>query len=201
MDLELATRAFLFGFLIAAPVGPIGMLCIQRGLQKGFIPALSGGVGTAAADAVYAALAAAGMTALTHMLAPFMTVLKLGGCAFLVWMGIQAIRLPVPVRADSGSLSGDALETLLVTFGLTLANPATILSFVALFGNLGLAPAAPAIAIATAVAGVFLGSLAWWIILSAAVAGLREKIPAGVFPWINRAAGAALIGLALLMLA
>lgn len=199
MDLELAGRAFVFGFVIAAPVGPIGMLCIQRGLQRGFLPALSGGVGTAAADAVYATLAAAGMTALTHMLAPFLTFLKLGGCAFLIWMGIQAIRLPVPVHGDADFRPGDAFEMLLVTFGLTLANPATILSFVALFGNLGLAPAAPVSAIATAVGGVFLGSLTWWIVLSAVVAGLRERIPLEAFSWINRAAGVALIGLALMM--
>jgi len=193
MDGSLAFRAFILGFVIAAPVGPIGMLCIQRGLQRGFSAALAGGVGTALADAVYAGLAAAGLAALVSTYDGALPWLRYGGAAFMVFLGMGALfRAPDLEAMEDGRPTG-RLQDFGITFGLTLANPATILSFAVLFGGLGLEPdMRPADAVQL-VAGVFLGSLAWWISLSAAVALARRWVTAGLLHQINRTAGLALI--------
>jgi putative LysE/RhtB family amino acid efflux pump len=195
--LELLLRGVLLGLAVAAPVGPIGVLCIQRSLQGGFWAGFSGGVGTAAADALYAALAAAGFAALAGHLGAAETALRLGGAAFIAWLGWRTVMAPPASAAADAPLSGRPLKLFAITFALTIANPATVLSFAALFAGLGLAAEPGLAAAAAAVAGVFAGSLLWWAILSGAVAALRHRIGDESKRWINRIAGAALIAFAL----
>ncbi len=198
-DIELFLRGILLGLAVAAPVGPIGVLCIQRSLAGGFWTGFSGGIGTAVADALYAALAAAGFAVLLGGdlgmagPVPLQQILQWGGALFIAWLGWRTFSTPATEGAADAPLQGNPLRLFAVTFALTMSNPATILSFAALFAGLGLA-ADPSLAAATsAVAGVFIGSLLWWALLSGGIAALRHRVGAEMRRWINRIAGMVLI--------
>ncbi|QDO99313.1 LysE family translocator [Ferrovibrio terrae] len=203
-DLELFLRGILLGVAVAAPVGPIGVLCIQRSLAGGFWMGFSGGIGTAVADALYAALAAAGFAVLLGGNlgmagpVPVQQILQWGGALFIAWLGWRTFAAPIAEGAAQSSserapIQGNPLRLFVVTFALTMSNPATILSFAALFAGLGLAADPTLGAAASAVAGVFIGSLLWWALLSGGIAALRHRVGAEMRRWINRIAGMVLI--------
>ena len=126
----------MLGFSIAAPVGPIGVLCIRRTLQNGFKSGLASGLGAASADAVYGAIAAAGLTLAADFLTEQQVWLGILGGAFLLFLGVKTFRSPPPdadgQAPSTSKLGGDYLSTFL----LTLSNPITIFSFAAMFGGL-----------------------------------------------------------------
>jgi putative LysE/RhtB family amino acid efflux pump len=198
-DWELLLRGILLGLAVAAPVGPIGVLCIQRSLAGGFWMGFSGGIGTAVADALYAALAAAGFAVLLGgglgMVGPIpvQLILQWGGALFIAWLGWRTFAAPVAEGVAQAPIQGRPLRLFAVTFALTMSNPATILSFAALFAGLGLAADPSLGAAASAVAGVFTGSLLWWALLSGGIAALRHRVDAEMRRWINRGAGLVLI--------
>lgn len=198
-DIDLFLRGILLGLAVAAPVGPIGVLCIQRSLAGGFWTGFSGGIGTAVADALYAALAAAGFAVLLGGdlgmagPVPLQQILQWGGALFIAWLGWRTFVSPVAEGAAEAPLRGNPLRLFAVTFALTMSNPSTILSFAALFAGLGLAADPTLTAAASAVAGVFTGSLLWWALLSGGIAALRHRVGSKMRRWINRIAGAVLI--------
>ncbi len=194
-------KGLLLGLSIAAPVGPIGLLCIRRSLEAGFWPGVAGGLGTAVADAVYAAIAAFGLTAVSSLLLQAQDVLSLVGGAALIWLGWIAMTGKPPDAAAEAPMTRSLWPTFASTFFLTMANPATILTFAAIFAGLGLAAVDTAAGAGVLVTGVLLGSLLWWAILSGAVTLLRQRISPTVILWINRASGLALaaFGAALLV--
>ncbi|MBM3546300.1 MAG: LysE family translocator [Alphaproteobacteria bacterium] len=187
-------KGLLLGLSIAAPVGPIGILCIRRSLEAGFWPGVAGGLGTAVADAVYAAIAAFGLTAVSSLLVQAQGVLSVVGGAALTWLGWVAMSGKPPEAAADAPITRSLWPTFASTFLLTMANPATILTFAAIFAGLGLAAADTSAGATVLVIGVLLGSLLWWAILSGAVSVLRQRISATVILWINRASGALLAG-------
>jgi threonine/homoserine/homoserine lactone efflux protein len=128
-------------------------------------------------------------------------VLSIVGGAALVWLGWVAMTGKPPAKAADAPLTRSLWPTFASTFFLTMANPATILTFAAIFAGLGLAAVDTAAGAAVLVAGVFLGSLVWWAILSGAVTLLRQKISDTVVLWINRTSGAALAGFGAALLA
>ena len=139
MDIEFFARGLVIGLAIAAPVGPIGLLCIRRSLADGFPLGFLTGLGAAAADGVYGAIAAFGLTAVSSFLVAQQRWLALGGGLALLWLGWQSIRRPPADTAADGGGNTSRAGAFASTFVLTLANPATILSFVAVFAGLGLA--------------------------------------------------------------
>jgi threonine/homoserine/homoserine lactone efflux protein len=169
-------QSLLIGLSIAAPVGPIGLLTIQRTLQFGSAAGLATGLGAAAADAVYGAVGAYGVTTLIQALTAARLPLAIGGGVFLLWMAWSIWRAPVARQAAQVS-GGSALTRCFAgTFVLTLSNPATILSFIAVFGAMAgrTAVTSPAVM----VGGVLLGSALWWLLLSTVVGRLRERFDA-----------------------
>ncbi|AMM84876.1 LysE family transporter [Martelella sp. AD-3] len=194
--LELLAKSMLVGLAIAAPVGPIGALCINRSLTRGFWFGVSGGLGTALADATYGALAALGFAAFSAALATISTPLALFGGAFLIFLGWREMR-QTGAKAAAEPARGDLARTIATTYALTIANPATILSFVAIFAGFGLADAGGGIAPAIVVAGVFAGSLLWWVFLSGLVAVIRHRLPKEFARWVARISGGILIGFGL----
>jgi len=138
MGLATLLRGLVIGFSIAAPVGPIGVLCIRRTLADGRATGLAVGLGAAAADAVYGAIAGFGLTAVSSLLVRQQGILRLVGGLFLCYLGVRTF-LARP--ADRAARAGGAglVGAFTSTFGLTLTNPATILSFVAVFAGLGIA--------------------------------------------------------------
>lgn len=191
MDPALTLRGFVLGFTIAAAVGPISLLVIRRTLSEGRIVGLASGLGVATADGTYGAIAAFGLGAITHALVDARHVLGLVGGLFLLWLAWTTARAephdPAVVRPRRGGLPGAYLSIL----GLTLTNPMTILSFGALFAGLGVASGEPSDA-ALVTLGVFLGSGAWWVVLTSVVSILRSRITTGWIHRINIASGIAI---------
>ncbi len=193
--LALFLQSLLIGFSIAAPVGPIGLLTIQRTLQLGPRAGLATGLGAAAADAVYGAVGAFGVTILIDAMTAARLPLAVGGAAFLLWLAYTTWRSPVTEHAALVRGGSDLLRCFAGTFVLTLSNPATILSFIAVFGAL-----AGRVAIAspwTMVLGVLLGSALWWLLLSAAVGRLRERFDVRWRSRVNALSALLLAGFAL----
>jgi threonine/homoserine/homoserine lactone efflux protein len=204
-------RGLGLGFAIAAPVGPIGVLCIRRTLAEGRVVGLVTGLGAATADATYGAVAAFGVSAVTAVLVSERLWIHLLGALFLAWLGLRtALARPsarlAELESAAPAASGDPgrrrglLAAWASTVALTLTNPTTILSFAAVFAGLGLAGASYAAAGLT-VAGVFLGSALWWVILSGGVNLLRARFGARAMRWVNVISGLLLLGFAVFALA
>ncbi|RUR65449.1 LysE family translocator [Variovorax guangxiensis] len=204
MDSTLFLKALVIGLSIAAPVGPIGLLCIQRTLAHGRGIGFLSGLGAALADAFYGAIGALGVSAVIASMVAARVPLALGGAAFLAWMGVQLLRAPVATEARQAADATTPLKATLSIFVLTLANPMTILSFVAVFASISTGHVAGhtlgASQAATMVLGVFLGSALWWLGLSTMVSSVRHKLSAKTMQSINRLSGAILLGFAVYQL-
>jgi threonine/homoserine/homoserine lactone efflux protein len=180
------------GLAIAAPVGPIGLLCIRRSLTQGQWMGLATGLGAATADGLYGAIAGFGLTAVSQTLVDQAHWLKLLGGLFLCYLGLKAILAKPPTEA--AELSGKGLlGAYASTFVLTLTNPATILSFIAIFAGLGIVNADRSWRLSLAlVFGVFWGSAMWWICLSWGITRFKPQLTPNRLTWLNRLAGAAI---------
>jgi threonine/homoserine/homoserine lactone efflux protein len=189
MDMGLFLKGIIIGFAIAAPVGPIGALCIRRTLAEGRTSGLVSGLGAATADAVYGSVAALGLTFVADFLMGAETWLRLVGGAFLVFLGIKIFLARPAERAAPATRSG-LPGAYASTFFLTLTNPTTILSFAAIFAGLGGGSTNGDVPSAMLlVLGVFLGSAIWWFLLSGATNLFRSRLSIGGLRWANRVAG------------
>lgn len=187
-------RGALLGFAIAAPVGPIGLLCIQRTLNGGHWLGLVSGLGAATADAIYGIIAGFGLTLISAFLVEQRFWLGGVGGLFLLFLGMQTF-LAKPADEAAKSQQTGLLSAYSSTLFLTLTNPMTILAFVAIFAGLGLVSNGGDYRAATLlVLGVFCGSAAWWLVLSSGVGLLRGSINQSALQWINRIAGIVIIG-------
>jgi|GEM_PF-55735 len=209
MPLPILLKGFMIGLSIAAPVGPIGILCIRRTLAEGRLAGFVSGLGAATADATYGVVAAFGLTIITSFLIGQSRWLMLIGGMFLVYLGIKTFtaRASYPDESMSSQAHQSTLiQNYLSTYFLTITNPLTILSFAAIFASLGIGTeAGSGFPHATfMVLGIFSGSGIWWFALSGITAYFRFKISPGWMSWINRISGTilalfgliALIGLA-----
>jgi threonine/homoserine/homoserine lactone efflux protein len=201
-SLTLFLSSLLIGLSIAAPVGPIGLLTIQRSLDHGPRAGLATGLGAAVADAVYGALGAYGVRWLIDALVAARAPLAIFGGAFLLWMAWQLVRTPPAATAATAAPARSHGQYFVGTFLLTMSNPATIFSFIAIFGAMsGGIGAHAAASPALMVLGVLLGSAAWWLFLSSAVGRLRDRFDARWRRRINLLSAAVLAGFALWQLA
>lgn len=193
MEASFFMRGLVIGFSIAAVVGPIGMLCIQRTLQKGFRYGMVTGLGAATADGIYGGIAAFGLTIISTVLISQQTWIRLVGGSFLVYLGIRAL-FTKPAEQAAQTRGKTFLGVYTSTLLLTLTNPLTILSFAAIFAGLGVGTAGKGnLAAMLVTVGVFCGSCLWWLLLSGGVGLLRERMTARWLIWINRLAGVALL--------
>ena len=189
MDVSLFLRGLVIGFSIAAPVGPIGVLCIRRTLAEGQLYGLVSGLGAATADALYGCVAAFGLTFISGFLIGHKLWLSLIGGLFLLYLGIKTL-LSKPAEEAANAESRGLLGAYASTFLLTLTNPVTILSFVAIFAALGLGSTSGSYASALIlVLGVFCGSAFWWLLLSGGVGLFRSKFNTRGLLWVNRISG------------
>lgn len=182
-------KGFIIGFSIAAPVGPIGILCIQRTLAHGNVQGLVTGLGAATADAIYGFIAAFGLTFISNFLVEQSLWFRLIGGLFLCYLGIKAF-LSKPQNQILSETNRNTLSSYSTTFFLTLTNPMTILFFAGVFAGLGMV--SESIQYASAglmVIGVFIGSGTWWLILSGATGILRNKMNESKLTWVNKISG------------
>ena len=193
MEIALFLRGLVIGFSIAAPVGPIGILCIRRTLADGRMAGLLSGLGAATADALYGCVAGFGLTVVSSFLVDQRAWIQLIGGLFLLLLGVRTL-MARPAQ-DPAAASGSGLAASYAsTFFLTLTNPMTILAFAGIFAALGVVNTGGDLsAAALLVLGVFLGSAAWWLILSGGVGLVREKLNPGILRWVNRLSGVILV--------
>jgi threonine/homoserine/homoserine lactone efflux protein len=189
-------KGLLIGFSIAAPVGPIGVLCIRRSLAEGQQMGLATGLGAATADAIYGCIAGFGLTAISSFLIGQRFWLGLVGGLFLLYLGLRTfISEPAEVPASVGG-SG-LLSAYASTLLLTITNPMTILSFVAVFAGLGLGASRDYLNASALVGGVFAGSALWWLLLSNGVALLKGRISLSWMRLVNRLSGSVILAFGL----
>ncbi|CAA7602810.1 Lysine-type exporter protein (LYSE/YGGA) [Acididesulfobacillus acetoxydans] len=194
--MDFLLRGLIIGVSIAAPVGPIGLLCIQRTLMQGRISGFLSGLGAATADAVYGGIVGFGINLVSSFLMDQRIWIHLTGGALLLLLGIKGLfARPAERAAQTKTPVRGLWWSYLSTFVLTLANPMTILSFVAVFAALGVANSSHQYLRATlTVSGVFLGSALWWLILSGVAARLKGKLNRSALVWIGRLSAAIIIG-------
>ncbi len=201
MEIGFLLKGAVIGFSIAAPVGPIGVLCIRRSLAHGRAAGLVSGLGAATADGLYGAVAAFGLTSISAFLIAQESWFSLFGGLLLVGLGARiALARPLAegVPANRVTVAGAYATTLV----LTLSNPVTILMFAAIFVGLGIAPSpGNAASAGLLTAGVFLGSALWWAILSTGVGAVRPRFDASALLWVNRIAGAVIAGFGVIAIA
>ncbi len=189
MDAILFLKGVLIGFSIAAPVGPIGVLCIMRTLNGGRLSGLVTGLGAATADGVYGCVAGFGVTLVTGFLVEQQAFLRLVGGVFLIYLGVRSFfskPAQKPVQINDRGLLRDYGST----FFLTLTNPMTIISFGAVFASFGVGQGSRGhLAALVLIAGIVTGSALWWLILSLGVGVFRTRIRVTYLGFVNRAAG------------
>lgn len=193
MEVNFFVKGIILGFSIAAPVGPIGVLCIRKTLQFGRLSGLFSGLGAATADTVYGVVAAFGLTLISSFLLAGQFWLQLLGGVFLIYLGLKTFFSKA--TETSNHISHKTLfEDFISTFFLTITNPMTIFSYLAVFAGLGLSDTTGNYTNACMlVFGVFLGSALWWLILSEGITLFRKKISQKAMIWINRLAGMIII--------
>jgi threonine/homoserine/homoserine lactone efflux protein len=202
-------KAILIGFAVAAPVGPIGLLCIRRTLWGGHLAGFTAGLGAALADAFFAFVAVFGLTLIWDTLMANSKWFALGAGIVLIYIGITEWRTkPADPQLVAPQSTVGLVRGFVSTFFLTLANPLTILSFAAVFAGLGIEGhrvsadgQTPDYAIMVElIGGVFIGSACWWLLLCAGVDVIRHRLSARTLKWLNRISGTGLLGFGIYML-
>lgn len=200
MDIGFLLRGLIMGFSIAAPVGPIGVLCIRRTLAEGRASGLVSGLGAATADAIYGCIAGFGLTFISSIFISQQVWLRLVGGVFLCCLGLKTF-LARPVEQAASAEGNGLVGAYTSTFFLTLTNPMTILSFAAIFAGLGVASASGNyLSAGVLVLGVFVGSALWWLILSGGVSLFRARFSPQQLRWVNRVSGIIIMVFGLLAL-
>lgn len=183
------------GLALAAPVGPVGAMCIRKAITVGRMSSVTSGLGAATADAFYGAIAAFGLTAVSSYLVQYQTPATFVGGLFLLWLSYKFLSSARQNASAGGALAPTGLWSgYLTTFLMTITNPATILSFLAIFAGIGFVGASDPMASVTLVVGVFLGSALWWVILAFLTVELQKRI-GGRFATFANIASSLIIGL------
>jgi threonine/homoserine/homoserine lactone efflux protein len=192
LNYELPMRGIATGLIIAAPVGPVNVLCIQRTLGKGWKSGLVSGMGAAAADTIYGAIAGFSITLVIDFLLREQFWIRILGGALLIAIGVlYYFRKPHQLKeAKEESTHSDFVSTFL----LTLTNPTTVLSFLAVLATLGMKEQRSVWMTLLLVGGIFCGSMMWWTLLTGVVNRLRHNITERTMLWMNRIAGLAIGG-------
>ena len=196
MALNFMLKGMAIGFTIAAPVGPIGILCIRRSLAEGRQIGLATGLGAASADAAYGCIAGFGLTIVSSFLVGQRGWLAFLGGSFLCCLGVRTF-ISKPAEQAAEVRGPGLLSAYFSTLFLTLTNPMTILSFAAVFAGFGLGATPDYLAAGTLVAGVFLGSALWWLLLSSGVALFRSRVSSTWMQTVNRLSGGVLFAFGL----
>jgi threonine/homoserine/homoserine lactone efflux protein len=200
LDSSFILKGMIIGFSIAAPVGPIGVLCIRRTLAEGRAYGLVSGLGAASADAIYGTIAALGLTLISSFLVEQANWLRLIGGAYLCYLGLKTFRSQPAERAAEAKGRG-LLGAYTSTLFLTLTNPLTIFAFATIFAGVGAeAASGNTFGALNVVLGVFLGSAAWWLILVTLTSLFRSRLTTGGLVWVNRVSGIIILGFGMVML-
>ncbi|MDP4186570.1 MAG: LysE family translocator [Bacteroidota bacterium] len=201
MELELLIKGILIGFLASMPLGPIGILCIQKTVSKGRIPGFISGVGAATADTVFAIFAGLGVSFVVAFLEKQQLYFKIIGGAFIIILGFKIFFTnPVKqIRQQRKKKNGGLFADYISVFLLTLSNPSFILVFIAMFTGFNLISSNTSlILVIFAILGVFLGASSWWFTLTSIINLFRKKFRLKRIWWMNKITGGVIIAFGLL---
>lgn len=181
-------KSLLLGLAVAAPVGPVGMLCITRTMTRGFWFGFSGGAGVAFADAFYAVVAATMFAVVAEFITGVNLTASIIGGVIIVIIGLSIMQAK-PVKVAAKVTAGNIAASMASAFALTLLNPMTVLLFVAVFAGLGLGDDLTFLRAFMVVLGVFAGSLLWWFMLCGGIAMVRRRLSDNFALWVTRISG------------
>ncbi|MCL4361307.1 LysE family translocator [Candidatus Dependentiae bacterium] len=190
-DLIIFFKGFLLGFSVSAPVGPIGVICIQQTLLGGFLLGIFSGLGAASADGIYASISGFGLSWLSNFLIKYKTYINIFGGIYLLYLGISIFFSRISGNVEIKSET-NLLKSYLSTFFLTAANPLTIIFYTAIFATLDIDLCGFFSALSF-VSGVFVGSVTWWIILCSGINLFRHKVDIKSLNLVNRLSGIAVM--------
>jgi threonine/homoserine/homoserine lactone efflux protein len=190
LEIPFFIKGFLIGLIVAAPLGPIGLISLQRTFSKGYLSGLFSGLGISTADAIYGALAVFGVTAMSSFLLSQQLWLRIIGgmvlCGFGARIYSQAKCQKMALSANNKSCFGAYFSALV----LTLVNPALIISFAAIFASLGIVyTRSNHYASMLLIVGVFSGSAMWWVFLSGVASRLQKRFTHSFIQKINQVSG------------
>lgn len=202
-DWYLVLNGVLIGIVVAAPIGPVNLICIRRTLAYGRLNGFLSGLGAAVGDAVFAIVAAFGLTAAASMLVSVGDWLQAFGGIFLIALGVHTyLSRPTDSETVATNTSSKLAAAVLATFLLTITNPATMLGFIAIFGGVGgLVTTEPSLLTAALlVVAVFVGSALWWLGVTMTVGLLRHRMTAQTLILINRVSGVLIVSFGLFVI-
>lgn len=186
-------KGIVVGIVIAVPVGPVGVLCVQRTIFEGRLFGFVSGLGAATADTVFGIVAGFGLTVVSDWLLGWQPWLRAGGGLFLIWIGLRAILHPPVGRERPERNAENLFGAYATTFVLTISNPVTILAFLGVFAAVGFSGHEATLGrAAMLVAGVLAGSLLWWLGLCLVAGLMRKRFRPAHLLWLSRASGAIL---------
>lgn len=192
MELTLLLKGIVIGFAMAIPIGPIGIICIRKTLTEGRMRGLIIGLGAATADMLYGSIAAFGLTVISDTLLSQRVWIRLAGGVLLLFLGVRTFRAQ-PKDPKIEIQSSGLLRSYFTTIFLTLTNPLTIFTFLAVFAALGLGNGISLFSSSVLVAGVFAGSFLWFLSLSSGAIFFRKKLDLVGMRWVNKIAGILII--------
>ncbi len=194
MDTILLFKCIVSGFLLAAPIGPVNLICIRYTLSEGRMAGLMVGMGAALADSLYGAAAAAGLSMLTAFIAQYDAVFRWGGGVFILLLGIATFRAQPKSTADNNNSKHSLYKRCAGVFLLTLTNPVTIFTFIAVFSSFGIAILVTDLSTTLlASVGVFIGSALWWSALTSIVCLFHSRVTPHMIVRTNKIAGIIII--------
>jgi threonine/homoserine/homoserine lactone efflux protein len=200
MRVGLLLEGILIGFVVAVPVGPLGLLCINRALMMGPLCGLLSGFGVATADALAAGIAALGVSLISGFLVDQQLLLRLVGGFFLLYLGITIYRTQPKVQPPPSGVNG-MIGAYATTFFLTISNPVTILSFIAIYAGWHVQSLhGNYFGAATLTLGVFFGSSLWWLGLFLGLTVFRDHFSLESLAWVHKVSGVAIAGFGLVVL-
>lgn len=190
------------GFIAAAPVGPVNIMTMQRVLRHGFLAGLIAAMGSVVADAMFAAAAAYGLSAVGDFFEGHARTIQIIGGGFLIVFGLRIVLSHPHFNPDYAERRDGLLSGIAAAFALTITNPGTLLGFLAIFGSLGEWAPEPGdwLGAGELVLGVIAGSFLWWLLIASLVAKLRDHLDDHWLERVNWFAGGLLISFGLIIL-
>ena len=200
MELAFLFKGLVLGFSVSAPIGPIGILCINRTINKGYFSGFVSGLGATTADFIYGIIAGLGLTVISDFLLGYRLWIQGIGLVFLLFIGFRTLIKKEKTSELTENDNYGLIHDYLTTFFLTITNPLAILLFVAVFAGLGLSGAgADKFRFIPLLLGVLVGSGSWWLILSGVTYKLKDKLGIRVLKKIDLISGLLIIGCGILI--
>ena len=200
MDVSIVVQGIIVGLILAVPVGPLSLMCIQRSLSDGRLHGIISGCGVATADSLYATVAFLGLTAISGFILSWQDFFRFFAGLVLIIVGVK-IFFTRPGPDGSGSLHGTYTKDYFSMVAIAIANPMTILFLMVTLPGFGFVfGGSSTVSAAEFVAGFFCGSAAWWVFLCGSLGSMRSRISAGNLALINRVSGIFIVCVGAVML-